>query len=152
MRPPRPGAPLLVVRQHQIIVFVVAALLLGAFHARRAGRHTVHRAFVVQTFRVGVPVAVHVRQESAPVVERVVQRARALEYLGSEVLQIPVVLDPIVAQFFRPGRAVPPVPLSREVPPERYGFAPQFSKVTDAPLCNTSDGQIRFFKPKLRPG
>lgn len=129
MRTPRPGAPLLVVRQHQIIVFVVATLLFRAFHTWRAGRHAVYRPFVVQTFRIGVPVAVDVRQKPPSVVERVIQRARTLRYLGSEVFQISVIHDPIVAQFFGPTRTVPLFPLWREIPAQWYRFTPKFSKI-----------------------
>lgn len=134
VRPPRPGAPLLVVRQHEIVVLVVATLLLRALHARRARRDAVHRAPVQETLRVGVPVAVGVRQEAAAVHQRVVQRARALEYLGREVLQVPVVLDPVVAQLLGPPVAVPPFPLRREVPAERHRLAPQNSEKSVARL------------------
>jgi hypothetical protein len=101
---------------------------------------------IVIAIRVGVLVAIVIGQEASLVVEGVLQGARTQRHLRGEILQIPVVHDPLVAETMRPPSPVQSLPLGPEVPAQGNGFAPEHTDVNQPLACtrayNHGDGLV----------
>lgn len=95
-----------------------------------------HGSSVVIASRVGVSVAVEIRQESALVVQGMLQGTRTLVQLMREVLQEPIQPYPVIAHPLYPPRPELTFPLRSKIPAQGYRSAPYQRRDGDFSVFN----------------